>query len=93
MTLTWSEAADLLESFLEDAGRLVDGEDLPDLPALGTIQLIDQPDPEVADRVTTLLRETEEALTALSLRRAEIKHELEQTDRLRSAGAGYLRYQ
>jgi hypothetical protein len=93
VTLTWSEAADLLESFLEDAARLVDGEGPTEVPELGPIELIDEPDPEVAARVTALLGDVEEALTALSLRRAEIKHELEQTDRLRSAGAGYLRYQ
>ncbi|MGF1667818.1 MAG: hypothetical protein ACFCVC_16285 [Acidimicrobiia bacterium] len=93
MTLTWSEAADLLESFLEEAGRLVDGEELSEVPELGAIQLGDEPDPEVAARVAALLRDTEEALTALSLRKAEIKQELEHTDRLRSAGAGYLRYQ
>lgn len=93
MTLTWAEAADLLESFLEEAGRLVDGEDLPEVPEFGTIRLIDEPDPDVAARVTTLIRDAGEALAALSLRRAEIKHELEHTDRLRAAGAGYLRYQ
>jgi hypothetical protein len=93
VTLTWSEAADLLESFLEDAGRLVDGEDLPEIPALGSIQLSDDPDPEVAARVAALLRDTEDAMTALSLRKAEIKQELEHTDRLRTAGTGYLRYQ
>jgi hypothetical protein len=93
VTLTWVEAADLLESFLEEAGRLVDGEDLPEVPAFGTIRLIDEPDPDVAARVTTLIRDAEEALAALSLRRAEIEQELEHTDRLRSAGARYLRYQ
>jgi hypothetical protein len=93
MTVTWSEAADMLEAFLEEAGNLVDGEEPPQMPSVGALEFIDSPDEALIIRVRSLLADTEEAIVALALRRAEIQQELDHTDRLRSAGAGYLRYQ
>lgn len=92
-SVTWAEAADLLETFLEEAGRLVDGGEIADQPDLGELQLTGIPGREDVERLRRLLADTEEAMRALALRRAEIQQELDHTTRLRTAGAGYLRYQ
>ena len=92
-SVSWAEAADLLESFLEEAGRLVDGDDVAGQPELGEFELTGSPRPEDAERLRRLLADTQEAMQALALRRAEIQQELDHTTRLRTAGAGYLRYQ
>lgn len=91
--MTWAEAADLLEGVLEHTSRLIDGEDLPDLPGLATLDLEGTPDTATVERVRCLLADVEEAMAAISLRRAEIRQELAHGDRLRVAGAGYLRHQ
>jgi hypothetical protein len=91
--VTWTEAADLLEGVLEHISRLIDGEDLPDLPGLAALNLEGVPDTATVERVRCLLADAEEAMAAISLRRAEIIQELAHGDRLRVAGAGYLRHQ
>ena len=90
--MTWEEAADLLELFLEDAARLADGEDGGELPDVSGIELDGQPDGDTEHRIIGLLADTEEAMAALALRKAEIRQEMDHMGRLRSAGAGYLRY-
>lgn len=92
-SVTWAEAADLLETFLEETSRLVDGEDIADQPDLGEFTLTGDPEPEDIERVERLLADANDAMHALALRRAEIQQELDHTTRLRTAGAGYLRYQ
>ena len=62
-------------------------------PELGEFELTGSPRPEDAERLRRLLADTQEAMQALALRRAEIQQELDHTTRLRTAGAGYLRYQ
>lgn len=104
--MTWAEAADLLEAFLEDAGRIIDG-DLPEgdgTDALGSdalgagpldfpFEFTDEPDEATVIRLLGLIDDSNEALAMMSLRRAEIQQELGHNERLRAAGSGYLRYQ
>ncbi len=90
--LTWDEAADLLELFLEDAAGLADGEEPGELPDVGHVVLDGQPSEATEARIVTLLTQTEEAMAALAQRKAEIRQEMDHMGRLRSAGAGYIRY-
>lgn len=90
--VTWDEAADLLELFLEDAARLADGEEPGELPDVGSVDLVGEPSEATEARILTLLSQTEEAMAALALRKAEIRQEMDHMGRLRSAGAGYIRF-
>jgi len=90
--VTWEEAADLLERLLEETARIIDGEEVDEaVTDLGS-KLEGTPSPELAERVGHLLQDVELALEAAALRRAEIHQDLNHTERLKTAGAEYLRY-
>jgi hypothetical protein len=90
--VSWIEAANQLEAWLEEAARLIDGEEVPGFDMPGPFDLSDTPDRATRLRVEGLLADADEAMTTLSLRKAEITQELEQANRLRKAGTGYLRF-
>jgi hypothetical protein len=90
--MSWEEAGDLLEETLEVVARLVDGEEVDDLPEMPEMRLDGVPDPATAHRIGLLLADGAEALAELAARRAEVRQELAHIERLRQAATSYLRH-
>lgn len=89
--VTWQEAADLLRQYLEDSARIVEEASTHELPPIPAFELEGIPDPETEARIRSMLADANDAMEALALRKAEITQEIEHMNRLRTAGAGYLR--
>lgn len=89
--MTWDEAAELLEVYLEDAARIVDGQTDRELPEIPQLDLDGIPTPETEARIRALLADAEEAMALLAIRKAAMAQEITRTKRLKVAGAGYLR--
>lgn len=89
--MTWEEAADLLQEYLEDTARIVDGETPAALPPLPRFDIEGRPGPETEARIRALLADAEDAIATLAIRKAEVAEELTHMRRLKTAGAGYLR--
>jgi hypothetical protein len=89
--MNWTEAAELLQQYLEEAARIVDGESLNELPEPPTLDVDGLPDPATETRIRSMLADAEEAMAALAIRKAEIAEEIAHMRRLKTAGTGYLR--
>jgi hypothetical protein len=89
--MTWDDAAELLQGYLEEAARIVDGESDRDLPEVPDLDLSGQPTPDTEARIRAMLADAEEAMATLAIRKAEIAQEIAHMRRLKTAGAGYLR--
>ena len=89
--MTWDEAAELLNVYLEHAAHIVDGESDRPLPDVPDLDLQGAPTPDTEARIRSMLTDAEEAMTALAIRKAEIAEEIAHMRRLKTAGAGYLR--
>lgn len=86
----WERAVQVVESALEGAARLLDGDEEVAIPAFPLLQLSETPDPATLRHLRGLMADLEQMQAALADRHAETAEALEHTTRLRRAGRGYL---